>query len=369
MGKLFIYLPPFAADYSGVCASLYDLDCLTIMNDASCCTGSYVYWDEPRWDQSPGLVLSSQLRNKDAVLGNTNKLKREILYAVSCCHPRMLALVGTPVPAITGMDMEGFAMELEQETGIMCFGFQTSGFQYYDRGIFAAEKALISRFAVKETPVSKGLVNLLGVTPLDFGDGQNASEFRMHPESLGYRVGNTLSLGAGEGGLDQLCAAEYNIAVSAGGLLTAKWMKKRFGTPYVAMTPMSVEQSDLVLSGGEITGPEYQQRLLYVGDQVIGVSLRRELILRKIPVSLDIASFFSWDADIAEPADLWLRDEKSLLTLLKKRDYAGLIADPLFDSLPPVREKRLQLLEMVHPAASGTLYRQRIPDFMHLFGE
>ena len=37
MGKLSIYLPPFAGDYSGVCSALYDFNCLIVLCDASCC--------------------------------------------------------------------------------------------------------------------------------------------------------------------------------------------------------------------------------------------------------------------------------------------------------------------------------------------
>jgi hypothetical protein len=49
MEQLSIYLPPFAGDYSGVCSALYDLNCVIIIDDASCCTRNYVSYDEPRW--------------------------------------------------------------------------------------------------------------------------------------------------------------------------------------------------------------------------------------------------------------------------------------------------------------------------------
>ena len=38
MGKLSVYLPPFAGDYSGACAALFDFRCLIVLCDAACCT-------------------------------------------------------------------------------------------------------------------------------------------------------------------------------------------------------------------------------------------------------------------------------------------------------------------------------------------
>ena len=49
MRKLCIKLPPFAPDYSGVCSALYELGGMSVIHDASGCTGNYTGFDEPRW--------------------------------------------------------------------------------------------------------------------------------------------------------------------------------------------------------------------------------------------------------------------------------------------------------------------------------
>ncbi|MCF0120512.1 MAG: hypothetical protein HUJ65_02645, partial [Oscillospiraceae bacterium] len=102
MGKLCIYLPPFASDYSGVCSALFDLNCLTVINDASCCTGHFVYYDEPRWTKVQRPTLSTQLRSTDAVFGNDSKVVDCVLRASEQVKTDMIAVVGTPVPALTG---------------------------------------------------------------------------------------------------------------------------------------------------------------------------------------------------------------------------------------------------------------------------
>lgn len=176
MGQLCIYLTPFASDYSGVCSVLFDLDCMTAINDASCCTSHYVFYDEPRWSVRVRPLFSTALRNIDAILGNDEKIVANICKAASSIDTEMLAVVGTPVPAIIGMDTEGIASEIEFRTGKPCFGFNSSGFHYYDMGIVQAGKALIDRFAEPAEPV-QGRVNIVGMTPLDFGANGNSEDF------------------------------------------------------------------------------------------------------------------------------------------------------------------------------------------------
>ena len=40
MEQLWITLPAFAPDYSGVCSAMFDLKGLTVVHDASGCTGN-----------------------------------------------------------------------------------------------------------------------------------------------------------------------------------------------------------------------------------------------------------------------------------------------------------------------------------------
>ena len=62
MARLSLFLPSFAADYSGVCSCLFDLDALVVVADAACCTRNYIDYDEPRWSRGKTTTLCAQLR-------------------------------------------------------------------------------------------------------------------------------------------------------------------------------------------------------------------------------------------------------------------------------------------------------------------
>lgn len=382
MAELCIYLPPFASDYTGVCSSLFDLNCLIAINDGSCCTAHYVFSDEPRWEEKVRPVFSTQLRTLDAVLGNDKKVIDSVVQASDSMDISMIALVGTPVPAITGMDMEGIACEIEDRSGICSLGFSTSGFEYYDRGIAAAGKALISRFSQNTTEIIPRSVNILGMTPLDYGDVGNDTAFIRELENAGWHVNACLFMGAATDQIKNLAKARINLAVSASGLEIAKLLKTKFGTPFLAAAPVGqkafaniLQDLDLMCeenrdvygnlgenmqSDPEISNPE---RILIVMDQIMGNSLRRVLYQQNVPGRIDVASFFGWDSSYVQEGDCHLKSEKDLVKLLRSGRYRTVVGDPMLSDIPDM--KGIRHFPLVHPAISGKLYWKETTEYLH----
>ena len=81
MGRLSIYIPPFAGDYSGVCSALYDFNCLIVLCDANCCTKNYIDYDEPRWSRGKTTTLCAQLRTMEVTLGDDSRILRQTAEA------------------------------------------------------------------------------------------------------------------------------------------------------------------------------------------------------------------------------------------------------------------------------------------------
>ena len=187
MAKLSLWLPPFSPDYSGASAVLFDLKTVTAMHDASGCTGNFTGYDEPRWYGSASGIFCSGLRQIDAVLGDDEKLIRKMIRAAEDIKPDLMALVGSPVPMVIGADLEGIAAELEARTQIPCFGFDTTGTAYYDKGAFKAAKALLDRFAENEETIP-GRINILGALPMDFGNGEDIGFLEEFLSGAGYEI-------------------------------------------------------------------------------------------------------------------------------------------------------------------------------------
>lgn len=345
MARLSLWIPPFSPDYSGAAAVLFDLNTVTAMHDASGCTGNYTGYDEPRWYGSRAGIFCSGLREIDAVLGNDDKLLDKMAAAAKDLKPDLMALIGSPVPMVIGTDMTGLAYELEERTSVPCLGFDTTGTRYYDQGAFMAARALLERFA-EPMPAAAGRVNLIGADPMDFAGGEELTALKDFLTAHGYTVGLSLAMDYTLEDLRCAAAAEVNLAVSRFGFLTARYLEKQFGTPYLCGFPAGVKGAghwldslkevrrtgvSRILKGDlpAAAGP----KILIIGEQVMANALRQALKLDMQETDVTVGCIFGKEAALAADGDLNLPDEKSIKQEMNRPGYQKIIADPFMKVL------------------------------------
>ncbi|AEE16652.1 nitrogenase component 1 [Treponema brennaborense] len=383
MSKLCITLPPFAPDYSGIAAALFELGGLVVIHDASGCTGNYTGYDEPRWFGSDAAVFCSGLRHMDAVLGNDDLFISRIIAAALSLKPAFIAVLGSPVPMVIGTDFAGIAAEIEQRTGIPSFGFASNGLRYYGTGIAAAMRALVERYADAALPKTERTVNLLGMTPIDFAAGGNADDFIRAFEASGITVVAPFCMGLTLDAVKRCGTAALNVVVSQSGIAAARFMQRKFGTPFIVRTPIgsepaAVEEACAFFGGTKAAvrcepaangeSDAYSEpaakgepddrlssggRVLIAGDQVVSDSIRCELRRRGFSGEICTASLFDTDADFLQPGDAAVRNEKQLRTLVRDGGYKTIVADPLVFQL--VRDTSVRCIALPHPGVSGRL--------------
>ncbi len=373
MKQLSIYLPTFSSDYSGVCSALFDLNCLVVINDAQGCTGNYINCDEPRWTVKKKSILCSQLRTMDAVLGNDEKVILQVVEAAEKLHADFIAVLGSPVPAIIGMDMTGMAREIEARSGRPALGFNTTGFSYYNKGVSDAFMMLLKRFTAPAGMTIANSVNILGLTPLDFSANNNSKLFRKLLEEHGFKINASLLM---ESDLEQVrraAGAAVNLVVSQTGWAAAQYMRAQFGIPYIVAVPLGqrysqsiiqmLRQTELDKVSRIITGGPSTQKavssMLVVGEQVMANSLRAALWQAGSCRRITVASFFALEPALALPEDILLKDEGHLIKMLRSGKYDSMLADPLIAGIPAAKTLKCHVLP--HPAVSGYLYWNQMP--------
>ena len=227
------FLSTYTADVSGVCSALFELGGMTVMHDASGCNSTYNTHDEPRWYDMDALVFISGLSELEAVLGDDEKLIEDTVRAAKELSPRFIALAGTPIPMITGCDLAAIAREIESRSGVPSFFVPSNGIGSYVSGAGQALRLYAERFVLPAHEKKKNAVNILGATPLDFSvNGQIQSIARRLTEG-GFSVQSVWAMGSETAAIDRTGEAEVNLVVSSVGLPVAKFLRERFGTPYV----------------------------------------------------------------------------------------------------------------------------------------
>ncbi len=400
MAQLCLYLPPFSPDYSGAGALLFDLRSLTVVHDAGGCTGNYTGHDEPRWYGSKATVFCSALRMIDAIMGNDEKLKNNVIAALDDLQPELITLVGSPVPMVIGMDLKGLAVELEAETQIPAIGIETTGTEYYNLGEFKAAKALLKKFvpvvqnqqdtaaaqnqpdaaAVQKAPDGSAApdtqalsCNILGATPLDYECIEDIDALEHDLAAHGITTILRFGYGYTLQDLTRAAQADFNIAVSHAGYLIANYMEEVYGIPYVCGFPFGdgapkalIREIRTVCQSGHSVLLDYApsdalnaqfqgKQILILGDQVIANSLRCAL---GDASHITVGCLFGLDESLSAPGDLALPDEDAILRAVNDERFDVILGDPLFRTLLSKEHADRAFYAIPQFAISGDLHNK-----------
>ncbi len=361
MKNVWMYLPPFAPDYSGVCSALFELKGLLVIHDAAGCTGNYTGFDEPRWYGSSRAIYCSGIRKTDVVLGDEEKTISRIVSAAQKIRPDFIAVVGSPVPMVIGTDFAGLESELERRTGLPTFGFDTTGTSYYNEGVAMACIALIKRFTREIRRVKKDAVNILGATPLDISLKNNRClESLLHEN--GFDVHANFSLGITMDKIRHAGEAAVNLAVSQAGVEIARYMEKRFGMPYVAGLPVGRKTGRLLMEclhkaqdSGETCMPEavngFAPDALVIGDAVFANSVKNALVCDLGVKGADAGTLFGPFGDLYL-STIRFESEQAVYDAVNDAKYGMIVADPLINRLVEDRKSK-KLVDIAHYSVSS----------------
>ena len=240
-------VPTYTGDVSGACSALFELGGMVVIHDPSGCNSTYNTHDETRWYDWDSLIFITGLTERDAILGNDEKLVRDVVEAARELRPRFVALCNSPIPFISGTDFAAICKLVEREIGVPCFYVRTNAMHDYVVGAGNAFEALAQRF-VAERPVRARTLNVLGATPLDLGVAGSDAPLRAFAEAAGFEVVSCWAMGSSLDELARAAQAQVNLVVSATGLKVARWLRERFGTPYVVGMPIGAPLDDPLCS-------------------------------------------------------------------------------------------------------------------------
>ena len=189
------------------------------------------------------------MRTLEAVLGDEERIIEQTAEGVHELGVSCVALLGTPVPAVTGMNLPGIACDVEERAGVPVLGIETCGFETYERGASRAFKALVSRFArASEAAATRDetaplRVNVLGLTAQDFMGEADMQACLGWLQEAGLEIAFST---AGSYTLDDVAAAgqaDASVVVAWSGLAVARELQQRCGVPYVVGRPWCAEDA------------------------------------------------------------------------------------------------------------------------------
>ncbi len=221
-----------------------------------------------------------------------------------------------------------------------------------------------------ESPQSgRPVVNLLGVTPLDFSVNGSVESMQRWVTEHGMQNGTCLAMGCTLDDIARMPEAQVNLVVSSGGLAAAKLLRERFGTPYVVGVPFGEEFSEYLAdvvrkaaSSGE-SSVAYQESgdesggCVIIGENVTSASLAAA-IETECGFHVRVLCPLEFEPELLRPGDIKTPEEDDLIREIKKAD--AVIADPLYKPLAGTKK----FYTLPHMAFSGRIYEKETPDLI-----
>ena len=368
MNTSYRIIPCYTGDVSGVCSALFELGGMVVIHDPSGCNSTYNTHDETRWYDHDSLIFISGLAEIDAVFGNDDKLIDDTVDAAMNLHPKFITLVNSPIPFLNGTDFEAICRVIEGRTGIPTFYIPTNGMHDYVPGAGMALAEIARRFVTEPATQKENAVNLLGVTPLDFGGEGSADALRRVVEQAGFSVNACWAMGDILETLSHSGGAAVNLVVSALGLPAAKVLRERFGTPYVIGAPLGKFSETIfaalrkAIKTGENQFP-LQDR---INSDASGIyAIGEPVTMGSVLAALELPGTVLCPLEGCEPlfgnGIIPTVGEEEAETSLKNAKVV--IADPLYR---PIIPKGAKMIELPHEAFSGRCFRKTMPNLFTL---
>lgn len=356
----------YTADVSGVCSALFEMGGMCVIHDPSGCNSTYNTHDEPRWYDFDSLIFISGLTQMEAIMGDDNKLINDTISAAAELKPKFIALAGSPIPMVMGTDFNAIAKIISDRTGIPCFGFNTNGMHSYISGASLAFSAIAKNFTSDKTEQMKNSVNVLGTTPLDFSVNSYVKNLYKYLNENGYNVVSQFGMGANLSEINNAGVASVNLVVSSSGLMAAKSLYKKFGTPYAVCLPMKGNDITDVLNLAILKNKpivdngclDINSDVTVIGDAVYCIALSK-VFCKKFDKKVRVICPPDTPLELIQNGMEILNGENMARTILN--DSKTVIADPLYK---PLVNDSASFISVPHEAFSGRIFRSGIKDLL-----
>lgn len=348
----------YTSDVSGVCSVMYELGGMSLLHDPSGCNSTYTTHDEPRWYDSKSLMFISGLDEMSAVLGDDSKIIDDACVAIEDLKPRFVTLCGASIPHIIGFDYSGVSKIIEDKTGVPVIPVQTDGLRSYMSGVGKATRSWIQRFA-KEDIQKEDSINLLGITPIDFGTKDIFHSLRKQYKEMHETINCCFALEESFDSLENILQASINCIPTSAGRIPAKYMYSKYKIPFVEGLPVGsymkqkieecIQQSKQSNTNKIAYEESHEGDVLVIGEEIYAKSMVTEINHGKT----------SHQAFCMYPDDSEGLNEDDLIYNISKASI--IICDPLFQNVIPSSKK---IISIPHIGYSGRIYSKDMTNYL-----
>lgn len=282
------FIPPIVSDYSGVCCALSSPEILKIVISPGGCKTPIINDDIS--DISNNMVFCTAMNELEVLLGESEGIVEKTDEIIDKNPVKMIALIKTPVPTLTGMNMDSIIAGLKTDN-IPVISIDTNGFEDYHSGLSSLFLNLGKRFIKKmEIATSEKKLNILGYSSLNFGKIEKIQPVFDEISKLDIGVQSVFAQNLSPETILNAASVNLNLVISHEGISLAEFMKKNFDIPYIFINPTGrfgirdlknklIEFFELTIPKEEILAdiPGDKRKVMVISSPMMAVNLEDSL--------------------------------------------------------------------------------------------
>ncbi len=191
-------------------------------------------------------LYSTHIRETDIAMGDTTRLSNAVIEILEDKSIKTIFLLPSTVPEIIGIDIKAIAMELSFEYPEIDFiTFNTGSFNMnLNTGIEKTLLTLAKKLVRDEEHSDKPSYNIIGSCADMFNFNADCMELeRLLENAFDIEKNCVMTSNTSITSLRNMSKSHINIVIRQEGLETAKYLEKKYGTPYIYQRPYGFDNT------------------------------------------------------------------------------------------------------------------------------
>ena len=210
-------------------------------------------------------MFTTHMSEDDVVMGDVTRIEDAIVELDKSYAPKVIFVVASSVTAVIGTDIKGVCRYMQNEVKAKLVAFEQGGFRGdYSIGLAETYKLLVRNLPKKDVAQEAGVYNIIGASAWRYRMASDIWEVKsLLDEALGLSCNACLCYDTSVEELEDMGLAQVNIVLGNEGLAAAKYLKEKFGTPYVYAVPYGYNGTlSFLAQVGEAVGREPDSMVL-----------------------------------------------------------------------------------------------------------
>ena len=189
-------------------------------------------------------LYSTHIDETDIAFGDTNRLNRTIENVIKEDSPKIIFIIPSSVPEITGIDIHSVCCELQSKyPDVLLLPFEYGGFDIIQhRGIEETLLLLVKKIPVEIERSEITTFNIIGSCADLFRFQADTKEIlRIMEGAFNMKPVCIMTSDTDIRDIENMGSAHINLVLRREGLKTAEYLKDKFNTPYILNRPYGVE--------------------------------------------------------------------------------------------------------------------------------